>query len=240
MAQLSGDAPKRIRKFYKTASVEKTPDGFALLLDGKAAKTPARASLALPNEGLAEAVADEWRVDSEMLFPAKMPLTRLASTAIDLGDSDRAKWIDEVLNYLGTDLVCYRAGEPAALVARQVAAWDPLLDWAETTLGVRPATTAGIAAIDQPQALMDAALRQLAAVDRWRLAGLFSATPIAGSAIIGFALASRAFPVETLFEASRVDERFQTDRWGIDDEAVARERILEAEFLAIDRWFALL
>lgn len=240
MAQLSGGGPKRIRKFFKSASLEKTPDGFALLLDGKAAKTPVHAALSLPNEGLAEAVAEEWRVDSEMLFPAKMPLTRLASTAIDLGDSDCANWIGDILNYLGTDLICYRAAEPAALVERQAAAWDPLLDWAEAMLGVRPAATAGIAVIDQPQELLEAARGRLEAADKWRLAGLFAAVPIAGSAVIGLALAARAFSAGTLFEASRVDERFQAGRWGFDAEAAARERLLEAEFLAADKWFALL
>jgi chaperone required for assembly of F1-ATPase len=240
MAQSSGDAPKRIRKFFKSASIEKTPDGFSLLLDGKAARTPARAAFTLPNAALAEAVAEEWRVDGETLFLAKMPLTRLASTALDLGGSDRAKWTGEIFNYLGTDLLCYRAEEPAALVARQAAAWNPLLDWAEETFGARPAVTAGVAAIEQPEEMLIAARRRLEAMDIWRLAGLFAAVPIAGSAVIGIALAARAFQAATLFAASRVDELYQAERWGRDAEAAARERFLEAEFLAADKWFGLL
>lgn len=235
-----GGAPRRIRKFYKAVCVEETADGHALLLDGRAAKTPARAPLVLPNAALAEAVAEEWRVDAEALDPGAMALTRLASTAIDLSGRDRARWTDDILNYLQTDLLCYRAGEPAALVERQRAAWDPLLDWAAGELGARLAVTSGVAAITQSEAVLAPARRRLEAMDAWRIAGLAAAVPLAGSAVIGLALAARAFPAAALFDASRIDERFQAKRWGADEEAAARERCLEAAFLAVDRWFDLL
>jgi len=239
MAQLGG-APRRIRKFYKAVCVEETANGHALLLDGRAAKTPAGAALVLPTAALAEAVAEEWRAGSEALDREAMALTRLASTAIDLSGRDRARWTDDILNYLQTDLLCYRASEPAALVERQRAAWDPLLDWAAGELGARLAVTSGVAAIAQSDAVLASARRRIEAMDAWRIAGLAEAVPIAGSAVIGFALAVRAFLAPALFDASRLDEHFQTERWGADEEAAAGERRLEAAFLAVDRWFGLL
>lgn len=240
MAEFGGGGPKRIRKFYKTVSVAPAQEGHAILLDGKGAKTPARATLALPSAALAEAVAEEWRVEGEELALDAMALTRLASMAIDLGESDCGRWVDEILNYLCTDLLCYRATEPAALVERQAAAWDPLLDWAAGEFGAELTVTSGIAAVEQPAAVSGPVRARLEAMDPWHLAGLFTAVPLAGSAVIGFALAARAFPAQRLFKASRVDEHFQAERWGVDTDAAARERRLKGEFMAVDKWFELL
>lgn len=240
MAQLGGEGPKRIRKFFKTVRVERTPDGFSLLLDGKLARTPARAPLSLPNAPLAEALAEEWRVEGESLEPAAMALTQLAFTAIDISQKERVRRNEDVVNYLYTELLCHRVDAPAALVERQSAAWDPILDWAAGAFGERFSVTTGVRAIEQPSKAIDSARREIEAMDAWRSAGLAVAVSVAGSALIGLALEARAFPADALFSASRVDEHFQTERWGVDAAAAARERRLEAAFMAVDKWFTLL
>lgn len=239
MAEIAG-GERRLRRFYSAVTVEKTGDNYVVLLDHRPAKTPGRAALALPNVALAEAVAEEWRSQESEIDLAAMSLTRIAGAAIDRAASDREQWTDELLNYLETDLLCYRAKAPAALVERQAAAWDPVLDWVEEEFGARPAVTTGIRAIAQPPVLGDRVKRRIEALDNWTLAGLVSAVPVSGSAYIGLALAARRFPAAALFKASRVDEHFQAERWGFDAEAAARERRLEAAFLAADRWLALL
>ena len=237
MAQLGSGAQGRIKKFYKQVSVEETPQGFAVHLDSRPAKTPGRSLLAAPERRLAEAIASEWREQGEEVDLPEMALTRLAASVIDLAANDRAQWTDEVLNYLRSDLLCYRADEPASLVERQAAIWDPLLQWAEENLDVKLKVTAGIVAVEQPAEAFEAALRALEAMDDWTLMGAVSATQISGSAVIGLALARRAFPAGDLFRASRVDEHFQAERWGMDAEAAAREARLERAFAAADKWF---
>ena len=118
-------ASRRIKKFYSTVDIAEGGAGFSILLDGREAKTPARAALGAPNRTLAEALAEEWRGDGETVDFDAMMLTRLASTAIDLAERDRDQWTDEVLKFLASDLVCYRADEPAALMERQSAVWSP-------------------------------------------------------------------------------------------------------------------
>lgn len=240
MAQLGGEGPRRIGKFYKEAFVEKTEEGFAIRLDGRAAKTPARKALALPTTALAEAVAAEWNTQDEAIEPAAMPLTQLAMSVIDLAEMDRPQWTEEVLNFLRSDLLCYRAEAPAALVERQAAAWDPLLHWAREALGAPLCVTGGIVAIEQPLEAIERAARRLDEMTDWTLAGLVNATQVSGSGVIGLALAANAFPSRDLFRAARLDEQFQAERWGMDVEAAEREARLEAAFLAAGRWLRLL
>lgn len=239
MTRIGKDAPKRMKRYYNDVSVEPHADAFAIHLDGRPARTPAGAALALSNAPLADAVAAEWKTDGDHLDLHSMTLTRLAFTANDLSLQERALGTEEVVKYLRTDLLCHRADKPAALVKRQVAAWDPILDWAAGAFGERLAVTAGVRAIEQPSAVVDSARRRIETMSAWRFVGLAASVPIAGSAVIGLALVARAFSAEVLFDASRIDERFQAERWGVDAEADARERRLEAAFMAIDRWLAL-
>lgn len=240
MAQLGGEGPRRIKKFYRQASVERTTDGYEIFLDGRAAKTPGRANLALPTEALAKAVAEEWNTPSDELEPAAMLLTQLSMSVIDLAGRDRQQWANEVLNYLRSDLLCYRADEPAELVERQASAWDPLLNWARESLGAPLRVTTGIIAVEQPSETIDLTARRLDTMNDWMLAGLAGATQVSGSAVIAMALAADAFPADDLFRAARLDEHFQAERWGTDAEAAAREARLKAAFMAVGRWLRLL
>jgi chaperone required for assembly of F1-ATPase len=231
---------RRIKKFYKAVSVEHRHGRHAILLDGKAAKTPAHAELALPTRALADAVADEWRGEGEMVDFDTLALTRLAATAIDLGPRESERWIENIVAYLKSDLLCYRAGEPSALVQRQEEVWSPYVAWAERALGVPLCITVGVGHVPQPDEAVARAEDRLAAMGVWSLIGTKSAADIAGSAILGLALEARAFSPEEIFAASRLDERYQQERWGVDDMAKHREGRLEAEFHAVDRWFRLL
>ena len=127
----------RVAKFYKAVETGKESGGFVVRLDGKPVKTPARALLALPTPKLADAIAEEWRAQSDVLDPTTMPLTRFAYAAIDVAPTHRARLTEEILAYGKSDLLCYRAEAPAALIARQNEAWNPLLDWAAQRFGAR-------------------------------------------------------------------------------------------------------
>lgn len=216
-------APPRQKRFYASARMETVKGGYALILDGRNAMTPGRKPLTVPSEHLAAAVAAEWQAQGEYILPATMPLTRLVNTAID-GVAERlAEVRAEVLAYAGTDLVCYRAGEPDELVARQCAGWDPVIAWAEKRFSARFMLAEGIVHAAQPERTLAAVRRAIETFDEpFRLAGLHVATTLTGSALIALALAEGALAADAAWAAAHVDEDWNIAQWGEDAEAAAR------------------
>ncbi len=234
---MSAREPKR---FYEKAEAGPAEnDGYGVFLDGRPARTARRRLLVARAQPLAAAVAAEWAAQSEHVDRASMPLTALLSAAIDGGEAAAPGWAEDVLDYLGSDLVCYRAAEPDALVLRQGEVWDPFLDWFKTAYGERLVTVTGVIAAPQPRGALDAVRRDLAATSPEALFALRTATAIAGSAVLALALSKEAFSADAVFAASRLDERFQAERWGEDAEAKDRERTIEAEFAAVARFIRL-
>ncbi len=226
-------APPKQKRFYQDARMEPEDGGFALRLDGRRAMTPGRRPLVVPHARLAEAIAAEWNTQADEIDPASMPVTRLANTAID----GVAAQVDEVraqiVNYAGTDLLCYRAGEPAGLVERQRSAWDPILAWAEQRLAVRFVLAEGFVHAAQPAETLAAIMKAVAAFDEpFRLTGLHLATTLTGSALIALALANSALTTETAWSAAHVDEDWNIAQWGEDEEAAARQARRFTDFRA--------
>lgn len=188
-AAMRAALPKR---FYQEASIDEAEGSFAILLDGKPAKTPARKALALPNEKLAGAVAAEWNAIEDVIDPALLPLTRLANLAIDAIADSPQPVIDEIVQYAGTDLVFYRAGAPEGLVALQNERWNPVLDWAAARLNARFSLAEGVMHIAQPDDALAAVRTQAERLAKpFALAATASATNIGGSALIALALAEK-------------------------------------------------
>ena len=226
-------APSRQKRFYANVGMQPGEGGHTLHLDGRRAMTPGRRPLTLPDPTLAAAVAAEWEAQAEAIDPASMPVTRLANTAIDGVASRLAEVRAEVLAYAGTDLLCYRAGEPQALVERQQATWDPILAWAETRYGVRFMLAEGLVHVAQPEATLAALGGAIAAFDEpFRLAGLHLATTLSGSALVALALAEAALDVDAAWAAAHVDEDWNVFQWGEDAEAAARRAQRFADFKA--------
>ena len=216
--------PKRFYKVVTTAPVE---GGFGLLLDGKPVRTPGKASLVLPTEALADSVALEWSAQTDLIEPDSMPLTKLANTAIDGVARNLEGTIAEVAKFAETDLVCYRAGTPDALVAAQAAYWDPILDFARDTLGARFILSEGIVYVEQPASARLVVRRAVEAIafgeaGAMRLAALSVMTSLTGSVLAALAVAMGAMTVDVAWDAAHVDEDFQARMWGADAEATAR------------------
>lgn len=211
-----------------------------MLLDGKAVKTPKRAMLALPNLSLAEATAEEWRRQGETIDPQNMPLTRLAFAALDVVTPEREQIAAQLLKYAGNDLLCYRAEDPPELMARQAHTWDPLLDWVAETSGARLKVGFGIKYVAQPPEDMAELEQAVARYDEFELAALYTATTITGSLILALALAEEEVNAEEAFAAATLDETFQAEKWGRDEEAEARRQRLLSELTAAERFLRLL
>jgi len=222
------------RRFYREVALRDDPAGFAVVLDGRPIKTPARRVLAAPSRPLAEAIAAEWRAQTEFIDPAGMPLTRLANTIIDGVAAAREEVGGEIVKYLGSDLVCYRATTPKALVARQSLHWDPILAWATAELGAEFATVRGVTHVRQPD---EAIARASAAIprDTWRLGAVHAVTTLTGSALIAIALARGDIGLNAAWTAAHVDEDWNMELWGRDELALKRRGYRFAEMEAAAR-----
>ena len=222
--------PALRRRFYGRASV--SDDGsHTLLLDGRPVRTPARRLLSLPSAGLSEALAAEWNAQTETVDPARMPLTRLANTIVDGVPENRAAVADEVIKYLGSDLLFYRADQPAGLVARQAQAWDPVLAWARETLGARFVLSEGVVFVQQPERALDAA-RAAIPHDPWRLGAVHAMTTLTGSALLALAVLKGRLRPEDAWAAAHVDEDWNIQFWGEDALAAERRAFRLAEMQA--------
>ena len=220
--------PAKPKRFYAEARVAERDGGFALLLDGRAAKTPAKRPLALPSEPAALAVAAEWNAQVAVIDPALMPLTRISNSAIDGVAEQMEAVAAEVKTYLGSDLLAYRATDPAPLVTAESAAWDPVLDWVRDAFGARFILAAGVTFVEQPPAtlaalgaVVDALVGQGPAAP-FRLSALHVMTTLTGSALLALAVMHGRLTPEGAWAAAHVDELFQEAQWGSDAEALER------------------
>jgi chaperone required for assembly of F1-ATPase len=215
------------RRFWTDVAVVARDMGYGIDLDGKPLRTPHKALLVVPNLELAEAAAIEWRAQIDVVEPTSMPLTRLLNTAVDGVAGAMAANVAEVARFAETDLVCYRAGDPASLVAAQAAAWDPVIAFARRELGARFILAEGVMYVEQPLGTQEAvrtavervALGQNGAL---RLAALSLMTNLTGSVLLALAVAHRAMTVDEAWNAAHVDEDYQMTVWGSDAEALSR------------------
>lgn len=229
-----------MRRFYRDVDTGPDPAGHAVRLDGRPIRTPARHVLVLPTPALAEAVAEEWRAQGEEIVAASMPLTRLATTVLDLMPDRREDAAAEASQYGGTDLLCYRAADPASLVARQHAAWQPWLSWVERRHGARLVVTRDLDPIPQPESGLDALRRAVAALDDWRLIGLHAATTLSGSLVLALALEEGLIDADRLFETALLDELYEIERWGEEPQQRQRHASLRRDLRAAERFLRLL
>lgn len=217
------------KRFYKAAEVATTPDGFSVTLDGRVVKTPAGSLLTLCSEALAAAVAEEWLAQDGTIKPHTMPLMQLAATALDRAGPQRDAMIDHALSYASTDLVCYRAEAPPDLIERQETAWQPLVDWMGEACGARLDVTSGIVPLSQPAGALDGLRNVLADLSDLELTALVTAMQACGSLVIALALIRGRVDADTAFELSQLDESYQMERWGNDEEAARRRRNIREE-----------
>lgn len=222
-----------VKRFYKEVSVAEVEGGFALRLDGRGARTPGKQPLVAPTRAVAELIAAEWAEQGASIEPASMPATRLANSALDGVAGALAETRADIVRYAGSDLLCYRAEEPAELISLQAAAHDPVLDWASEVLGARFAVGQGVMFIEQPRAAVAAFEAAVARhQSAFALAALSSLTSLCGSALLALMVARGALAPEDAWRAAHVDEDFQISKWGEDHEAAERRVARWREFEA--------
>lgn len=221
------------RKFWTEVSVRAEGSGWAVYLDERPLRTPAKAGLNAPTKAMAEAVGEEWRAQGEVIDPTSMPFTRSLNAALDKIMPNPAPVAQMLASYAETDLLCYRATGPAALVARQAEIWDPFLDWADETYGARLITTSGVMPVAQPKAALTKLADAVSLLDAFALTATHDLVTLSGSLILGLAATTGRIDGETLWATARLDESWQIEQWGVDEEAEAmaatkKEAVLHA------------
>jgi chaperone required for assembly of F1-ATPase len=218
-------------RFYEVAAALERDGLFHVALDGRTARTPARNPLAVTSKAVAEALAAEWQAQAQRIDPARMPLTRLVNSALD-GVADQHEAVRaEIVRYAGSDALCYRAGEPEALVARQNELWSPILREMESALGARFVLAQGVMHAQQPQATLGAVAARVAAIPApVALAGAHNVMTLTGSTILMLALADGRRDPDAIWAAAHCDEDYQIAIWGQDEEAAERRAIRRTEF----------
>ena len=223
------------KRFWSEAGVHRTADGYAVRLDARPLRTPAGRPLLLPTAAMAEAVAEEWQTQEDIIEPQTMPMTRAANSALDKVALQRGAVIGLLSGYGDTDLLCYRAEEPGELAAREAAAWDPLLGWAEETFGSRLVVTSGIMPVDQPPDALSRLAAPMTAMDDLVLTGFHDLVTLSGSLVVALAVHERRVAAEDGWRISRIDEDWQAELWGVDEEAAEEAEIKRQAFLNADR-----
>ena len=229
-----------MKRFWKSAAAVEADGGFAIELDGRQVRTPARADLVVPTRALADALAREWNECGDRVDPRAMPLTGLANAAIDRVGPDKQTFAANLARYAETDLICYRAEGPEALVERQAESWDALLGWARRRYDVDFACQRGVIHVAQAEETIRKLDHAVAALDPLQLAGLAPLVTIGGSLVAGLAVLELMMPATEAWEAVSLDDRWQIEQWGADAEAEAALDARRRDFLAAARFLDLL
>ncbi|MDD2868093.1 ATP12 family chaperone protein [Neomegalonema sp.] len=228
----------RPKRFWKEARAEERPEGFALLLDGREARTPDKNLLLAPNRALGEAMAAEWGAQGETLDFETLPVTRAVNLAIDRLPATREAVIDDAAAYGGSDALAHRT-EEGELADLERAAWDPLLAWAAEALGAPLEPVGGIMPKDQAPESLAALRAAVAAVSDLQLIALHELTTLSGSLVLALAVARGRLTPEEGWRLAMLGEEWQAARWGRDEEAEARMARRRDAFLRAARLWTL-
>ncbi len=211
------------KRFYKAVEVVEIDGLFRVELDGRPIRTPGKKHLELSSANVMSNIAAEWDVQAERIDPLTMPYTRLTNTAIDGVARDMQAVKEDIVRYASSDLLCYRADQPEGLVARQMALWDPVLEWAQMGLGAQFETAQGVMHVEQPATAMAAFSTHVGVIDDpLVLSATHVATSLTGSAVIAMALLKDEISLHEAWTAAHVDEDWNIELWGSDEEAEAR------------------
>lgn len=221
----------KAKRFWKEATVETADGGYTVHLDARPVRTPLKSALIVPTVRLAQEIAAEWDAQEGIIDPLSMPHTRSANSAIDKVAPQHDAVAQMLADYGDSDLLCYRAPAPTELIARQAEHWDPLLDWAETRLGARLHTATGVIHVPQDPKTLARLSGRVHGLDAFALTGFHDLVSLSGSLILGFAAMLDHRPVDEIWKLSRVDEDWQSEQWGVDDEAVAMAETKRSAFV---------
>lgn len=229
----------KMKRFWETAAAVEVEGGFTVHLDGRPIRTPGKALLNVPTRAMAEAMALEWDAQEKEINPNTMPVTKSANSAVDKVTPQFSDVADMLGEYAGTDLLCYRAEQPIELSERQAQRWDPLLAWCSEIYATPLTPVAGVMFAPQPAASLKTLRAQLDHMSAFELTAMHDLITLPGSFVIGLAAVQAYASPEELWELSRLDERYQQEQWGIDEDAEDMARIKGEAFVHAHNFYQL-
>lgn len=227
----------KAKRFWKETTHEATEGGWTIRLDGRPVKTPAKVALVVPTEDLAKAIAAEWQAQEDVIQPLTMPFTRCANAAIDRVATQRDAVVEIIAAYGETDLLCYRAEQPYELTQRQAATWDPILEWAREELNADLTTHAGVMFGTQPETALQTLFAHVDEMTPFQLSALHDLVAMSGSLVLGLAVTKGRIDSKTAWDMSRIDEEWQIEQWGRDEEADELAEKKREEFMRAEKLF---
>lgn len=136
---------------------------------------------------------------------------------ITLEPHKRDALIDELVAYADTDLLCYFA-EEEALLRVQRNCWQPILSALESEWNVKIKRTQGIMPITQSPDIRQYCQEFLSHYDHGALIAIAQLITQLGSIFITLALMNQHITLDQAIEASQIDETYQQQQWGEDEE----------------------
>ena len=225
------------KRFWTETRVEEVDGGFTIRLDGRPVKTPAKILLIVPTGAMADQIAAEWDAQQGKIDPRTMPWTRSANAALDKVATQFAEVAGLLAAYGDTDLLCYRADGPEELARRQTEGWDPLLAWSAATLKAPLNATVGVMHREQPAESLARLTARIGQMTAFQLTGFHDLVAISGSLVLALAVADQRLPAEEAWRLSRLDEHWQAEVWGRDEEAEMLEAARHEGFLHAERFY---
>lgn len=225
-----------MKRFYKEAAID---ENNLILLDSKPITSPAKNKLTLPNARLAQAIADEWRMQGETIDKAKLPLTGMASLALDIAIPRRDELLDELLEYGETDLLFYRS-EEKELAKTQHVQWQPWINHAQVTFSTRYEITDSIMPITQVEGNRSKHRKKLETLNEWQLALLAAVIKPTTSMLLGWFFLHKELDDEELFTLSQLEETFNIEKWGEDAETKQKAEAIRNDLKTATLWRNLL
>ena len=225
------------KRFWTETRVEEVDGGFTIRLDGRPVQTPAKLLLIVPTRAMADQIASEWDAQQGKIDPRTMPWTRSANAALDKVATQFAEVAGLLAAYGDTDLLCYRADGPEELARRQTEGWDPLLAWSAATLKAPLNATVGVMHREQPAESLARLTARIGQMTAFQLTGFHDLVAISGSLVLALAVADQRLPAEEAWRLSRLDEHWQAEVWGRDEEAEMLEAARHEGFLHAERFY---
>jgi len=219
-----------MKKNWKTVQVkEKSINSYEILLDNNILKTPLKNELIIPNAKIAEEIYKEWNQETKFLNTDDMTFYGIISTSIDKIFGNRKKYIDDVLNFVDTDLICYRANKPIDLVQWQSKNWDPIISKVESYINNKIQVFKGIMPSKQDKEIHIKITSLLTKFSDLEIAVLHRITNITGSIFLTLCVLKNDTVKKNTFKLSYLDELWQAKNWGYEEEASKNRENINSE-----------
>lgn len=219
-----------MKKFWKKIEIRQSSSKkFHLLLDNKKLTTPMKKELVLPSEILVNEVLREWDQNSDNINIDDLVFYGVLSTAIDKVNLKKDAYVNDIIDFIDTDLICYRAESPNDLIALQNKSWNPILLLIEKYIDVKIKVFKGVMPSNQDQKVHTEIKKLISNLSDVQISVLHRITNLIGSIFLSLCILKKDLLKEDAFECSFLDELWQAKNWGHEEDASIKRNKIRLE-----------